>query len=197
MSEDIQPTPPAPLESGQRETPKIYEACLNWEGTGNYSKRLVAFENYQELKRELAEAKAVNERNDAEWATLMADVHDYFKDERADRGYGRVRLVLTLLDQMRCDRDDLRDDLARVTAEKDLLDAELGNAQANLFRVRKERDAARAELPKEAFESNIAILQLRAQLADKADEVHKLTEMLAVERALLATHPAQRTQPSV
>lgn len=44
--------------------------------------------------------------NAAEWSTLMADVHDYFTDEKADRSRGRVTLILTLLGQLRIQRDE-------------------------------------------------------------------------------------------
>src|ERR1700676_628117 len=57
------------------------------------------------LRRQLEELEA---RNTGEWSTLMASVQEDFKDERADRGRGRVTLVLTLLGQLRNDRDEAR-----------------------------------------------------------------------------------------
>lgn len=81
---------------------------------------------YANLDRALAaeqKVKEVESSNLAEWSALMADVHDYFKDERADRGHGRVRLVLTLLGQLRCERDALRAQLQQVQAERDELKA--------------------------------------------------------------------------
>lgn len=66
------------------------------------------------LETELEASRKEVELNTAEWATLMADVHDYFKDERCDRGHGRVRLLLTLLGGLRCQRDDARAEVERL-----------------------------------------------------------------------------------
>ncbi len=68
----------------------------------------------------IAELEKDNDVLSGEWAVLMADVHDYFKDEKADRGHGRVRLVLTLLGQLRIERDALRTaaEQARVAMER-------------------------------------------------------------------------------
>lgn len=76
--------------------------------------------------REAAVAE-VELRNTAEWATLMADVHDYFADERADRGHGRVRLVLTLLGQLRCERDAWRNVADLFYAETEMFSTHPGS----------------------------------------------------------------------
>ncbi len=47
-------------------------------------------------------------QDDADLRTIMADVHDYFGDERADRSGGRARVIVTLLGNLRCERDNLR-----------------------------------------------------------------------------------------
>ena len=51
-----------------------------------------------------------------EWSTLMADIQDYYADEKADHGNGRVRLVFSLLSNLRIERDDLKSQLAEAKA---------------------------------------------------------------------------------
>lgn len=62
----------------------------------------------QEASEKLAEELLrVQLANDGEWSTLMADITDYYKDERADRSRGRATLVITLLGGIRIERDNL------------------------------------------------------------------------------------------
>ena len=123
-------------------------------------------EEWERLDRILAavaqERVTTELQNQAEWSTLMADVHDYFKDERADRGHGRVRLVLTLLGQLRCERDDLH--------------ARCAELEENLACMTRAADGCRLDASREGARADLAEAELRGER-----EAHKDT-ILAAER---------------
>lgn len=125
----------------QGETPRIYEACLNWDNTGDYRKRLVSVEYYEQLKRELNEAK-----------TLYAASLDTLKDMSA-----KVVQLIGAQDRMDAEIAMLTADLFRATSERDQARQDLEERCAENDRERaahlqayqeacEERDAARAKL---------------------------------------------------
>ena len=71
--------------------------------------------------------------------------------------------------------------------EKALNDPILAELRRRCEQAERERDETRAELPKEAFASNCAILELRAQLAAATERVAALERDLAVEKQLVKT----------
>ncbi len=109
-----------PLKPAQSQTPMTDAVTKGCKWNGVYSELVAHAESLETAlaaaKERVGELERKESASDGEWATLMADVHDYFKDERADRGHGRVRLVLTLLGQLRCDRDALAEKLRRCEA---------------------------------------------------------------------------------
>lgn len=101
------------------------EAELYKAEIGNQILKEMVLSQDTELTALRADLAAATISNHGEWSTLMADVHDYFADEKADRSGGRVRIVLTLLARLRSERDRLRADLAAKGEENIALQKQL------------------------------------------------------------------------
>lgn len=180
-------TTPTPAESApqsapaQGETPRIYEACLNWDNTGDYRKRLVSVEYYEQLKRELNEAKP-----------LYAAALDTLKDMSAqvvqltgarDRMDAEIAMLTADLFRATSERDQARQDLEERCAENDRERA--AHSQAYQAAV-EERDEARqwlAERPStELYDRAVA---RNEELCSKLTAVESELAELRKDRELL------------
>lgn len=114
------------------------------------------------------EAKAVEaerSKNEGEWSTLMADLQDYYADEKADRTRGRITHVFTLLGGLRAERDALKTETEhykRMYGEEESM-----RRNANLA-----NDQLRAE---------VARLNEREALSDTLDKGQKLALIRALQ----------------
>lgn len=153
---------PAPQSApAQGETPRIYEACLNWDNTGDYRKRLVSVEYYEQLKRELNEAK-----------TLYAAALDTLKDMSAqvaqltgaqDRMDAEIAMLTADLFRATSERDQARQDIEERCAENDRERAAHLQAYQEAC---KERDAARRDYDKKTHDLYNQLTAAESELAE-------------------------------
>jgi hypothetical protein len=118
-----------------------------------------------QASRELVEMKL-------DLITVMADIHDYFKDEKADRTRGRATLILTLLGNLRHERDEAR-------RERDVQTKIKEAEKLILLKEVEDHTATRAEL---AHYAKMADDLKPLQPARNADEWGKRLSEIAMMR---------------
>jgi hypothetical protein len=190
---DYSATPPA------SETPETDAEFARLDELGNTLEPFAAMADFaRTLERSLAATRKRGEEleeqlaerlpDTLDWHTVMSDVHDYFADEKADRSRGRGTLLLTLLGNLRCQRDEAREErqgmIARHQKWVDSLNDTIGKRglvidelQAELAALRAQRDRLQAEvnrLHKGLWSDKVEMIDelaaLRAQLAAMTKE---------------------------
>lgn len=170
---------------------KLFRSC---DGSCEELSEAIVLRHFAPLEAQLVEAKKQFDDamlvNQGEWAVLMADIQQYYSDEKQVIGKGRVQRIFSLLSNLRNQRDEYLlayngslADWAEVTETTPTTRKE---QSAALLKLKQERDEARREVERLNKVLSVSYYEAWNKARDERDQLDKDCQQLREELKIAA-----------